>query len=167
MDVGNMILGWPLLLDLDVTIFGHSNICTFMFVGKKIRLNPLPPKNIPEKEVTKKGDPDILRKYMPKALHIINAKEFEKENRVDSEVYALMARDIMPQISVELSNEVISTMDEFKDVFFYDLSDELPSMRDIQNVIDLVPKSTLPNLSHYRMNPTKHAELKEQVDELL
>ncbi|PKA50608.1 hypothetical protein AXF42_Ash013823 [Apostasia shenzhenica] len=40
-------------------------------------------------------------------------------------------------------------------------------MRDIQHAIDFVPESTLPNLPHYRLNPTEHAELKRQVDDLL
>jgi len=40
-------------------------------------------------------------------------------------------------------------------------------MRDIQHAIDLVSEATLPNLSHYMMNPAKHAELQRQVEELL
>jgi len=56
---------------------------------------------------------------------------------------------------------------KFADVFPEELSDSLPLMRDIQHAIDLVLRSSLPNLPHYRMNPTKHAELKRQVDELL
>jgi len=56
---------------------------------------------------------------------------------------------------------------EFADVFTEELSDSLPPMRDIQHAIDLVPRSSLPNLPHYRMNPVKHAGIKRQVDELL
>ena len=57
-------------------------------------------------------------------------------------------------------------INEFADVFPEDLPDQLPPMRDIQHAIDLVPGASLRNLSHYRMNPTEHAELKKQVDEL-
>ncbi|XP_022880942.1 uncharacterized protein LOC111398247 [Olea europaea var. sylvestris] len=44
MDVGHIILGRPWLFDLDVTIYGRSNSCSFVFNGKKIYFNPLPPK---------------------------------------------------------------------------------------------------------------------------
>lgn len=52
-------------------------------------------------------------------------------------------------------------------MFPKDLPNELLPMRDIQHVIDLVPNATLPNLPHYKINPTEHAELKRQVDDLL
>lgn len=52
-------------------------------------------------------------------------------------------------------------------MFPKDLPNDLPPMHDIQHTIDLAPRATLPNLPHYRMNPTKHVKLKKQVDDLL
>ncbi|XP_072962671.1 uncharacterized protein [Typha angustifolia] len=75
----------------------------------------------------------------------------------DNKVSLISARGIEPTTVIE----------EFSNVFPEDLPDELPPMRDIQHAIDFVPGASLPNLPHYRLNPTEHAELKRQVDELL
>ena len=58
-------------------------------------------------------------------------------------------------------------LEKFSQVFPEELPDQLPPLRDIQHAIDLVLGATLPNLSHYRLNPFEHSELKRQVDELL
>jgi len=63
--------------------------------------------------------------------------------------------------------EVTLVIEEFSDVFSESIPNMLPPMRDSQHAIDLALGSSLPNLSHYRMNSTEHVELKRQVDELV
>ena len=55
---------------------------------------------------------------------------------------------------------------EFIDVFPKELSG-LPPGREVEFVIDLVPKTTLISISLYRMAPDKLKELKAQLQELL
>nr|XP_023900366.1 uncharacterized protein LOC112012220 [Quercus suber] len=159
MDVGHIILGRTWLYDLDVTLYGRSNSYSFMFEGKKIVLNPLKPKPI---NMSKK-------KEAPKAkdLSIISPKAFEKVAIQESIVFVLVAREVHGETCEEQPEEVKLVLQEFKDVFPEELPDHLPPMRDIQHAIDFVPGATLPNLPHYRMSPTEHAELQRQVEELL
>lgn len=56
---------------------------------------------------------------------------------------------------------------EFSEVAPEELPDKPSPLRDIQHIIDLVPRSSLPNLPHYRMNLKEHAELNPQVGELI
>ena len=70
MDVGQIILGRPWLYDLDVTLHGRSNSCSFVFEGKKIVLNPLKPKPI---DTSKKKEA-----LKVKGLNIISSKAFER-----------------------------------------------------------------------------------------
>jgi len=82
-------------------------------------------------------------------------------------VYALVALGDSPSAPVEIRPEVRHIISDFSDIMPAELSDELSPLRDIQHAIDFVPGSSLSNLSHYRMNPTEHAEMRRQVDELL
>lgn len=159
MDVGHIILGRPWLFDLDVTIYGRSNSCSFVFNGKKIHLNPLPPKPVSPLDTKKSGE--------RKGLHIISPTEFEHALAGDSIVFAVVVVEVPVIPPAAAAVEVQSLLQEFQDVFPEDLPDQLPPLRDIQHAIDLVPGAVLPNLPHYRMNPTEHAELQRQVGELL
>ena len=155
-DVGHIILGRPWLYDLDVTLHGRSNSCSFLFEGKKIVLDPLKPKPI---DMSKKTE-------TPKAkgLNIISPKAFEKVAVQESIVFVLVARELHGENREEQPKEVKSVLQEFKDVFPEELPDHLPPMHDIQHAIDFVPGATLPNLPHYRMSLVEHAELQRQVE---
>ena len=158
-DVGHIILGRPWFYDLDVTLHGRSNSCSFVFEGKKIVLNPLKPKPI---NVSK-------MKEVPKAkgLNIISSKAFEMVAIQESVVFALFAKELNGEAHEKQPEEVKSVLQEFKNVFPKELPDHLPPLHDIQHAIDFVPGATLPNLRHYRMNLTEHAELQRQVEKLL
>jgi len=60
MDVGHIILGRPWLFDLDVTIYGCTNQCSFVHNGKRVKIMPNQQKQ-PEKKVDKGKDKvDVL-----------------------------------------------------------------------------------------------------------
>ena len=159
MDVGHIILGRPWLFDLDVTIYGRSNSCSFLFENKRIKLNPLQPRPASKQ---KKQNPTNNR-----GLNIISPKEFEREVNGQSILFAVVAHETSTGSQDTPPEEVTSILQEFHEVFPVDLPDSLPPMRDIQHAIDLVPGATLPNLPHYRMNPSEHAELQRQIGDLL
>jgi len=79
----------------------------------------------------------------------------------------LATKEITRESDIAIPLEVTPVIAEFADVFPEDLSDKFPPIRDIQHAIDLVPRASLLNLPHYKMNPTEHVELKRQVDELM
>ncbi|CAI9757986.1 unnamed protein product [Fraxinus pennsylvanica] len=138
MDVGHIILGRPWLFDLDVTIYGRSNSCSFIFNGKKIHINPFPPRHVGLHETKKSAE--------RKELHIINPTEFERTLVGNSVVFAFVVLEVSSSSPSVAPPEAQTIIQEFQDVFPEDLPDELPLLRDMQHAIDLVPRASLPNL---------------------
>lgn len=73
--------------------------------------------------------------------------------------------------SHDQNNNIIEVLQlllqEFHDLIPQELPSTLPPTRNVQHHIDLIPSARLPNLPHYCMSPTEHAELQRQFDEVL
>ena len=98
---------------------------------------------------------------------MISLTELDQELKNDALFMILTAREVVKTPDNIIPPKVTPVIEEFNDVFPEDLLNKLPLMRDIQHTIDLVPRSSLSHLPHYRMNLIEHAELKRQVDKLV
>jgi len=163
MNVGHIILKRHWLYDRSVTIYGHPNSCSFVHEGKKVKLTPLlPTQPIPETKQTEAFN-------SKKTLTLISPKLIDKEIAKGSTVVAFVVRG---SLMILRNRFFLQKYPYWRNLLMFFLKssqivpDSLPPMRDIQQAIDLVLRSSLPNLPHYKMNPTEYAELKRQVDEL-
>ncbi|GFY91141.1 cyclic nucleotide-gated channel 17 [Actinidia rufa] len=113
MDVGHIILGRPWLFDMDVTIYGCSNSCSFLFENKRIKLNPLQPKPASKQ---KKENPTN-----GKGLNIIGPKEFEREINDQSTLFAVVAHETSTESQDTPPEEVTSILQEFHELIHVDV----------------------------------------------
>ena len=113
MDVVHIILGRPLLYDLDVTLYGRSNSCSFMYNGQRIKLNLVKTKFVSASKA----------KEEPKgqSMNLINPKELERAVNQDSIICALVIKEAALDSFEEPRKEVRSVLQEFQDVFVKEL----------------------------------------------
>ena len=69
------------------------------------------------------------------------------------QIIIMVAREVAKESQEPIPPAVTPIITNFADVFPKDLQYQLPPMRNMQHVIDLVSGATLPSLSHYQMNP--------------
>lgn len=152
MDACHLFLGQPWEFDRKVIHDGYHNTYSFTFDNRKFALKPSPPEQItpPQKQVL-----------------LLHKKSFKLELRAQKVVFILITKPRALERFHNVPATFLPILQEFADVFPEDLLLGLPPLRDIQHRIDFVPDATLPNRAHYRMSPSKHEELRRQVEDLV
>ena len=148
MGVGSVLLGRPWLYDRDVAQYGRTNRCTFYFGGIKQVWQPFVPPNQDTK--VSAGASELLQSPV-QHLGIVSARQFLQGMEEDAPMWAIQLRT---KTSLPISSDYPDFLQVFAVVFHTESPDALPPDRAIQHFIDFVPGSTLPNLPHYRLNPT-------------
>ena len=86
-------------------------------------------------------------------LSIIKGKEFLPSKPAPILAFVIKGNSTAPSEN-HLPSVISNLLEEFPNII--EPTTSLPPLRNIQHTIDLMPGSTLPNLSHYRMNPRKY-----------
>ena len=107
---------------------------------------------------------------MKSSLHILTKKKFQHESKENRVIYAVIMKKFGMKDAGSISSipkKAAELLNNFSDIGPVDLPSELPPLHNIQNSIDFMSVSQLPNLPAFHMNPIEYAELKRQVEELL
>lgn len=162
MDISHLILGCPWEFDRKIIHDGARNTYSFIWETHQIVLVPTPP-TAPATPATPSAAPSNLSKTL-----LCSYSNFVKELRTEGHVFSLIPSEKKKHVpSTSPPPSLLTVLDEFSYVFPAELPDGLPPLRDIQHHIDLISGATLPNRPHYRMSPTEHEELRQQVEDLL
>ena len=140
MDACHLILGRIWQYDVDTTHKCKDNVYVFFRNGRKIVIGSIKENSVPKASKVE-GKPSLLI--------INNEDEFDKKCKEMKQVFAIVVTDGEPKKVAKIPNAFQTLI---KGCFFQRPTC-LPLMCDIQNCIDLVPKASLSNLPHYRMNP--------------
>ncbi|XP_072081028.1 uncharacterized protein [Arachis hypogaea] len=170
--------------DRKVAHDGFTNQYSFTYLGKKITLAPLTPKEVYleqlsmrqstkeslgcEKIEKQEGKERALRDEMfeKKSQGLREKESSKRETSVESES-AHKIRFYAKERDLKHASLGKKSIGEFGDVFSDEMPPSLPSSRGIEHQIDFVPGSSIPNWQAYRTNPKETKELQRQVEDLL
>ena len=162
MDISHLLLGRPWEYDQNIIHYGTDNTYQFTWDAHKILLLP---SNEPMLPIP--TSPVVPTPPSKRVSLICSYETLRSEMKAEGRMFALIQSPSTHLPSPKIHQDIITVLEEFRDVFPKDLLTGLPPLRDIQHHIDLVPGATLPNRPNYRMSPNKHEELRRQVEDLL
>jgi len=102
-----------------------------------------------------------------KGINLLSMSRFLEKIEEESVMYAFMTCEKGSRIDDDVLVELREVLAEFADLMPEEPPLGLPPTRDIQNHIDFVPGSSLPNRPAYRLNLKESKELQRQVTDLL
>ena len=161
MGVGSVLLSRPWLYDFDVAQYERANHCVFYFGGNKHVWKPYIPFRPDDESSTVECE---ARNPPLPLLGLVTARQFIKGLERDAPLWAVQVRT---KEAAEPTKGFPTFLREFAPIFPAELLETLPPDRTIQHFIDFIPGASLPNLPHYRLNPTQSAELQRKVEDLL
>lgn len=83
--------------------------------------------------------------YFPKIYNNCSYEIFKSEFHTESRAYILIPATVSRHLSTTTHDDINTVLTAFLGVFPVDLPTTIPPLRDIQNNIDIVPGTTLPN----------------------
>ena len=103
----------------------------------------------------------------PSGEKTLSALQLEKGLRKGEQTSVMAMIEIKPDKKVEVPNAIAPILSRFADVVPFELPKKLPSRRQANHQIELVPGSRTPAQSPYRMTPPELTNLWKQLTELL
>lgn len=101
-------------------------------------------------------------------LLLLPEKEFLQQVKINKEVLLLVTKETLDnQLETTIPAPVQDLPQQYVQIWPIELSDSLPSLKDIQNQIDLHLGASLPLLPHYHMSLQEHQILQDIIDDLL
>ncbi|XP_020700578.1 uncharacterized protein LOC110112629 [Dendrobium catenatum] len=144
LDVCHLILGRPWQIDAGVIYDGRANVYSLDWKGKRLRLLP----------GSRDGKTSNANTSSAAMMQIVTGPTLLLNWKDESAMWALVTTDVLTSQVTPAPKLVEGLLEEFRDVCPSELPAALPPLRSIQHQIDFIPNASLPNLPHYRLNPT-------------